>query len=173
MKQFVQQIVLAAQGDDTKGWMNILFVVVLAVFWLISGIVKATSKKSQDSQKQQSLHKPVRKVQPPTLARDPSLTPPKRTTQTRSQPQLKSSPPQPRLGSIFQDIPNISSKPKPLMELEPMRLETRQRTSEIEDPPELVLDFTDPDELSKAILHYEILGPPVSLRNPSHQNTCF
>jgi hypothetical protein len=30
---------------------------------------------------------------------------------------------------------------------------------------ELLSDYTDPDKLRKAILHYEILGPPLSLRD--------
>lgn len=33
--------------------------------------------------------------------------------------------------------------------------------------PELLLDYSDPEALRRAILHYEILGPPLSLRPPS------
>ena len=32
------------------------------------------------------------------------------------------------------------------------------------DISDLVSDYTDPEKLRKAILHYEILGPPMSLR---------
>jgi len=32
---------------------------------------------------------------------------------------------------------------------------------------ELLLDYADPEELRRAILHYEILGRPLSLRDPS------
>jgi len=32
---------------------------------------------------------------------------------------------------------------------------------------EILLDYSDPDELKRAILHYEILGRPLSLRGPS------
>jgi len=35
--------------------------------------------------------------------------------------------------------------------------------------PKLVLDFGDPDELRRAVLHYEILGKPISLRDRSEQ----
>ena len=35
--------------------------------------------------------------------------------------------------------------------------------------PKPVLDFGDPDELRRAILHYEILGKPISLRDRSEQ----
>ncbi len=34
---------------------------------------------------------------------------------------------------------------------------------------EVLLDYADPDELRTAILHYEILGRPLSLRDPSGQ----
>ena len=32
---------------------------------------------------------------------------------------------------------------------------------------EILLDYSDPDELKRAILHYEILGMPLSLRGPA------
>ena len=38
---------------------------------------------------------------------------------------------------------------------------------EAEHLPEILSDYADPDELRRAILHYEILGRPLSLRDPS------
>jgi hypothetical protein len=35
--------------------------------------------------------------------------------------------------------------------------------------PASIIDYNDPDALRKAILHYEILGTPLSLRDPSEQ----
>lgn len=35
----------------------------------------------------------------------------------------------------------------------------------------LLIDYADPDELRRAILHYEILGKPLSLRDPSERIT--
>jgi hypothetical protein len=193
MKEFVYQIVLAGPDDDTQGWMNILFVVVLAVFWVISGIIKATAKKPQDGRKQPPLQKPVRKTLPPSLARRSSAVRPTGTAPARSQPRPRPSTlaarvekafrpeqlegtrkaeslsPKPPSEPILRDIPEFSSKP--LINLESMRLDTSQQTPQMEDLPEIVLDYTEPGELSKAILHYEILGPPVSLRNPSHPIT--
>lgn len=195
MDILLSQLILAGPGDDSDGWMNILLVLVLAVFWIVSGIIKATSQKPQDSQKKQPpMRKPVRKVPPPTTARGPSGRPTK-TVQARPQPRprpatpaieagkvlrsktvqarrkLESPPSKPQVGPILQDLPEFASKP--LIELDHMRLGVPDQTTEAEDLPELVLDFADPDELIKAILHYEILGPPVSLRNPSNQITVF
>ena len=39
--------------------------------------------------------------------------------------------------------------------------------------PASVIDSSDPDALRKAILHYEILGKPIGLRDPSEQSTIF
>ena len=42
--------------------------------------------------------------------------------------------------------------------------------TESEYLPELLMDYADPDELRRAILHYEILGRPLSLRDPSEHS---
>jgi len=59
---------------------------------------------------------------------------------------------------------------EPLKELEDKHVgvpsETAQPEAVLE---ELLLDYADTDELKKAILHYEILGRPLSLRGPSEQ----
>jgi hypothetical protein len=41
------QIILAARSDDVEGWMNVLVVVLLAVFWAIWGVLKARAKKNE------------------------------------------------------------------------------------------------------------------------------
>jgi len=193
MKFLLAQLIPAGPGGDGEGWMNILFVVVLAVFWVVGGIIKATSKKPQDRRSQPPPRKPAGKIPSPAGTRESSDRP-TRTTQPRVQPRPRqaaqaahldktlrskiveaartseSSLVKPQEGSILKDFPEFTSKP--LTELGPMHLDTPQRTREVEDLPDLVLDYSDPDELSKAILQYEILGPPVSLR-PSHQITGF
>jgi len=197
MQDILTQLILAGSGDDAEGWMNILFVVVLAVFWIVSGIIKATSKKPQDKKGQQATRKPpVRKVPRSTMPREPLTARPATVLRDhlRAQPRpvtqiddlekaLRSDtveipqkffsiPAKSQAEPILQDLSEITSKP--LVELDPMRLDLPIKTTESEDDlPELVLDYSDPDELIKAILHYEILGPPISLRNPSHQTIDF
>ena len=46
MTECILQLGLLAQ-DDASGWINILFIVVLAVFWAIGGLVKVASNKSR------------------------------------------------------------------------------------------------------------------------------
>ncbi|MHC4749955.1 MAG: hypothetical protein ACYTFW_08780, partial [Planctomycetota bacterium] len=58
-----------ARNDDSEGWMNILFVVVLAVFWIIGGIVKAKGKKPKEHDQEQMPLKPAHK--PPVRSRGP------------------------------------------------------------------------------------------------------
>lgn len=206
MNILLTQLILAGRGEDTEGWMSILVVVVLAVFWAISGIVKATAKKPQDGQPQQPSRKPVRGVSPPTTARDASSARPPGPAQARPQPRsgtatagepqrrpgrlvaelqkaLRSdsmgAPPKPALplptpqvGPILQELPDLSTKP--LKELERVRLAVPKGTPQEEEYlPELEFDYADPDELSRAILHYEILGRPLSLRDPSGQTVGF
>ena len=190
MINLLVQTFFAGPGDETDGWMNILLLMVLAVFWIVGSILKAASQKTQDKQKQPPIRKPVRKVRPPTTVREASSSRPTKTVQSRPQPRPRpaippmevdtatrpqiaeptkktvSYPPKPQAESVLQNLPEFASKP--LVELDHMRLGKPQKITEEEELPELVLDFADPDELSKAILHYEILGPPVSLRNPSH-----
>lgn len=48
MNERIWQAALLAQGDDVGGWMNILFIVVVAVFWAVGGLVKAAGAKSKD-----------------------------------------------------------------------------------------------------------------------------
>lgn len=45
MTEYILQLGLLAQ-DDAGRWMNILFIVVVAVFWAIGGLVKVASNKS-------------------------------------------------------------------------------------------------------------------------------
>jgi hypothetical protein len=167
-----------------------LFVIVLAVFWVIGGIIKATAKKPQDRQTQQPpARKPVRQARPVASAREAAPARPSRMEQACPQPasypveienaflakiaqatgKLESALPSIPAGPIVQDISDYTDKP--VSELEEMRLDVPHQISEAEDLPELVLDYSDSDELSRAILHYEILGPPVSLRDPTNQIT--
>jgi hypothetical protein len=46
-------------------------------------------------------------------------------------------------------------------------VKTIESVSEDDYFSETLLDYADPEELRKAILHYEILGKPLSLRGQS------
>jgi hypothetical protein len=83
--------------------------------------------------------------------------------------------PTPQLEPQLQELPELDTKIEELPQF------TREAVKELggrhgdipaEMPgadylPEILSDYADPDELRRAILHYEILGRPLSLRDPS------
>jgi hypothetical protein len=205
MDDLLLQIILARRNDDTESWMNILIVVVLAVFWAIGGIVKAKSRnpKVRDGQLP---GKPVRK---PTAhsreAREQMLRqlpgPVGSAQGQRQQPRPVAQKPRMKFADLqaavrrfaveaeqaFQSqsgkktpvlkpvLTEPQSPPKTVEFTEPIdktvkRLQDKV-VSESEQIPEtdylseLVLDYSDPEQLRRAILHYEILGRPLSLRD--------
>jgi hypothetical protein len=56
---------------------------------------------------------------------------------------------------------------EPLKKLEDLHVGVSPEIAEPEAAIEPLLDYADTDELKRAILHYEILGRPLSLRGPS------
>ena len=67
----------------------------------------------------------------------------------------------------FKEVPEIAVRP--FEKLEDKYVGVPEETSGPKYLSEILLDYADPDELRMAILHYEILGKPLSLRNPSEQ----
>ena len=201
------QIILASRGDDLQGWMNILFIVILAVFWAVAGIVKAKARKSEPEDEGESPSQPARR--PPTRGstlreqllrqfygltgpseREPSAQDPKRPdTEAAATPLAE-----PAYADALRRAVQKHPAAQPPPELQSERPEAPVQT-EIETPPafrrnlatdladqavhvpaglpqadelaELLLDYSDPEELRRAILHYEILGRPLSLRDSS------
>jgi hypothetical protein len=208
MNDLLLQIILARRNDDAESWTNILFVVVLAVFWLVAGIIKAKAKKP-GGRDEQLPGKPVRK--PPLHsreAREQMLRQLDRPADSAQSQQPRPSAQKPRMK--FADLQaavrkfaveaeqafQVNTK-EPAPELEPVLKEPQikaekpeltepmtrtikgfqeKRISEPEQMPEseylseILTDYSDPEELRRAILHYEILGKPLSLRNPSDES---
>ena len=208
MNDLLLQIILARRNDDVESWMNILFVVVLAIFWLVGGIIKAKANKSQTGSKDNFFRKPVRK--PPLHSREARekmlkrLERPADSAQSQGQ-QASPATQKPRMK--FSDLQAAVRKfaaeaekafeadtkkpvPKPKQTLPVPRVEAQKpelaepsvtsakglldkqaiepaTMPESEHLSELLMDYADPEELRRAILHYEILGRPLSLRDSS------
>jgi len=205
MNDLLLQIILARRNDDAESWTNILFVVVLAVFWLVAGIIKAKAKKP-GGRDDQLPGKPVRK--PPLHSREAREQMLRRLD--RPADSAQSQQPRPATQKHRMNFADLQAavrkfaveaekafqadtgepvpKPKPpltepqikaekLEPTEPMTTTIKgfqdKRASEPAQIPEseylseILTDYSDPDELRRAILHYEILGKPLSLRNPS------
>jgi hypothetical protein len=210
MNYSLAQIILA-QNDDGQGWMNILFIVVLAVIWAIGGIIKAKTKKAEgeEEKEEQFARKPHRKLKEAAerfqrevseLSRDRFYKPreraealhkesfqkaprhavpaarkeyrpvakPKRSkiarpVETLAEPELPRRTPQ--VEPDFEELPEFTSKA--VKELQVNRVDMAAEIVQIKHLSEILSDYADPEELRRAILHYEILGRPLSLRDPS------
>ena len=208
MNALLLQIILARRNNDVEGWINILFVVALVIFWLVGGIIKAKANKSDTAGKGNLPRKPPRK--PPLHSREareqmlsrlqrPTDSAPGHSQQPRpagQKPRIKFADLQAAVRKFaveaeqaFQDTtkePTPELKPtlkEPSIKAEPVELtepiarkvkvlqdEQASEPAEMQESEylsEILTDYADPDELRRAILHYEILGKPLSLRNPS------
>ena len=211
MDDLLLQIILARRNNDTESWMNILFVVVLAIFWLVGGIVKAKANKSQAGKKGNLARKPPRK--PPLHsreAREQMLSRLQRPTDSAQGQHQQSRPAGQKPRMKFADLQAAVRKfaveaeqafqattKEPTPELKPVSkeppikadivelteptvktvkgLQNKQASEPVQIPEpeylsELLTDYADPEELRRAILHYEILGKPLSLRDPSESS---
>ena len=218
MNYLFLQLLIAQNRDDVEKWVNILFIAVLAVFWLLRGVVKA---KVDEVQRQKQKQPPVDKTRSPSSAKkqwsesllekilgqsDLSSQPHRRPVSqntmakaassralkhkliSKSKPD-KSFPYQadkkrkasrfylskPSLEQNIQDLQKIDTNLQELPEFTTKALESisdkpLSKSSDITQAKylsELIWDYQNTDELRKAILHYEILGKPLSLRDSS------
>jgi len=96
-------------------------------------------------------------ISPPV---EPKLPLPK----TQVQPEFEEIP---ELGTSILELPDFTSKG--VEELVGKGVDMPAEFIESRYLSEVLSDYADPDELRMAILHYEILGRPLSLREPSGQ----
>ena len=89
---------------------------------------------------------------------------------------LKLSMPAPQVQPEFEELPELQTGIEALPEFTGKTVEglvgKRKDMPEVPESKylsEVLADFTDPEDLRMAILHYEILGRPISLRDPSGQ----
>lgn len=194
MNTFLAQLILARRSEDAEKWMNILVIVVLAVFWALSGILKARAKKTQQGDAGQSGRRLARRPPPQSRAArehlakaarrpaGPAEPPPVRPARSRlaelreaarkfaaeaeeafrAQTQKRTPKPEaarqpPRVPEHLAQPPEAPPAPRPALLEEPVPAKYL---------PELLSDYADPDQLRRAILHYEILGRPLALRDP-------
>lgn len=201
MGSFIEKFILAARNDDVDSWINILFVVILALFWVIGSIIKGKARKTKEMEDKSIGGEPrrpggypkgLRKELKESLGKLRQISkaePPRRRPYYQQQKQARREIPrtQPYIHKGPASIRSAKDKPpEPLPQIKELRPELKELSElvtpaieqietqfsdtfsmpQIEYLTEPMLDITDPDEIKKAILHYEILGKPLSLRDP-------
>ncbi|MCK5472589.1 MAG: hypothetical protein KAI59_01040 [Planctomycetes bacterium] len=170
MNYLLAKVIFLARGNEADGWMQILIFVIMGVIYAVGSLAKAKANKlsrqeQEDDEQQQppqnrqvqkqalraGLHKNIAtfiKANQPENQNRSTKTKYAQTKKTKLKPQS--------------NIADMAAK-KPLRG---KRVETLKTTAPQEGISELLTDYEDQDSLKKAILHYEILGKPIALREP-------
>jgi hypothetical protein len=175
---WLAQLILAARNSDEKdtGWVQILVFVILSVFYAVGSIVKARANKTAPKGKEQIPHKPARR--PPESIIDLQILKQffglPEEPESSSQPSPEASEPLVRAKrpAVARQVtmPQVQPKLEKITAGVAASLVTAERAiagAEIQPAKylsEILSDYDDPEKLRRAILHYEILGKPLSLR---------
>jgi hypothetical protein len=180
---------LLLEGED-GGWMQLFVFVVVGVLYALGAIMRARKRKGGVEEEDESAGKPALpepRTEPlRTIARptQPQGTPvrPKSvlaafveeiTRAARGElqvPPLQQSPPVPRMPQIQTETVELRKKRTgdgiAAIQPKPLAVQAKQH-AQTDDLPLIAPELGGPDDLARAILHYEILGKPVSLRDPA------
>jgi len=195
MNALLAQLILAARGNGVEGWMDILVLVIIAAVYGLGAIIKTKRKKPQEQVEEEMGRKPARKpatggrgvleqfvnelrglAEPAQGRESRPIGQPARQKIARPQPAVRkyaaeakqAGRVQPRtMQPDFEELPESTTKTA-----EGLVGKRKGMAAEVPESKylsEVLADFTDPEDLRMAILHYEILGRPLSLRDPSGQ----
>jgi hypothetical protein len=194
MNDWLLQLILAARkrGEDS-GWVQVLVFVILSLFWAIGSIVKAKANKTVKG-KEPTPRKPMRKPPESTIdlrmlkqlfglseeAESGSRTGPEKPELWAAKPQAIEPRVRPVVRKVARPQPVVRKLPietSKIMVMEPQvqpKLEkvpglTGEAELSTEIPQttyltDILSDYENSEKLRRAILHYEILGKPISLR---------
>ncbi len=188
MCHWILGLFVLGQGDDVGEWVNILIIVVMAIFWVIGGLVKSLTAKDRKQGGKRVLKQPSPPARTPGQKRETLLQQlarkaeefqaaaaeqarkMERQAQGKIAPKAKppqNSPHRPRKPRLQPQQSNPVEEPVSITpELDAPLVGSSEVGKRQEYKTSTVIDLTDPDKLRQAILHYEILGKPLSLREP-------
>ncbi|MFA5553707.1 MAG: hypothetical protein WCZ89_07330 [Phycisphaerae bacterium] len=194
MDLILGQLILAARRNDgdESGWVQLLVFLVLGVFWAVGGIMKARADKeakkkqleAEEISSEPTQQRPVRRY---TIQRQPKpqMTPESRPVIRQStpisRPMARPAPiykqtsrfqkPSPISRSTFDKrLPKVSRYTEKQIEPAAPKVIPQENVTDalaVSQKPLVALDSLE--ELRAAILHYEILGHPVALRESDEQ----
>jgi len=189
MSYYVVQVVCAARGNDSLDWMQILLFIFIIVASMVIKAVRAKkgipdkdkkipqrpgpSHPVPHRQSQQGIQPVPRRVTPghPVVQKTASKAGKPVLRHPAGKPVISSiSAPIGELDTDIQEAPELETKIQELPEFTGETINSLKEKKISNSVPseldEILFDYSEPDELRRAILHYEILGKPVSMRRP-------
>lgn len=154
MGYFLAQLMVLGRNGDFEGWVQLLVLAIIIVGYVISGILKAASKKKEETEGEKQQKGQPRPAGPAVRRQFRTAPQPQRAKVSRPEPVL------PGYGGLRPDERKLAEAEKAAQQKE---------KKEVQYPDTLWLDISDPEEIRKAILHYEIIGKPMSLRGSDEQ----
>ena len=157
MDSLLIDTLLAARKDNIRGWTQLLVFMIMAVVWIVGALVKSKASKTTDSDydEGQADELPL-----------PSIERIRRQLGIRSVITEPAGEAFEAMGAKDMDIApkerETASRQADELVQPPKILKTRQKEEKIAE--KMFFDFEDTEQLKKAILHYEILGKPIALR---------
>jgi len=180
---------LLLEGEDS-GWMQLLVFVVVGVLYALAGIIKARKRKGGVPEEDESpgepaspepQREPLRAIARPKQHQG-STVPRKSVLQTFVEEitraaQLEVQAPRPQKPPPVARTPRIETqtveRPRkpigeaiPAIQPKPLAVEAKHE-AEAGYPPVITPELASTDDLTRAVLDYEIFGKPVSLRDPA------
>jgi hypothetical protein len=166
VNSFLLQIILAARRyDEDSGWMQLLVFVIMAVFWALGSIIKARKSKKTEFEEEEEQPEEAFSERMQQMSRQ------------MGPQQKKSVYPGPAIKRDFAKAEKIplsvslkdykESVTKSLTETE-KKAERPDISSERPQPPagiDFAPNLEDPENLKRAVVYYEVLGKPLSLRD--------
>ena len=133
-------------------------------FQKIRRAIEAEVQKQRELQTQQAQRKVVR---PQPAAKTVVSKADSATRISASKPAVEARlvRPTPQVESEIQELPEFTVKA--FKKLKDNRIDAPSEIPQAKHLAEILSDYSDPDELKRAILHYEILGKPIALRGSS------
>ena len=187
----LHQIIIAARNDGVEGWTQLLVFVLLAVFWTVSGILKARSNKLKQQKKGETVRpagpgmayaRPAVQVKPPQrrvsrpkpvqaplpVVPESVAAAPRAETAQQMYQQVPSAIAQPDLTKPIEETIKSVTQPFAALKAIPTGLTERPVAAVATPLFERQFNLADPFEVRRAIILSEVLGRPTSLRGPGH-----
>lgn len=133
-------------------------------FQKIRRAIEAEVQKQRQLQTQQAQRKVVR-PQPAARKVVPKTESAARISASKPAVEARLARQTPQVGPEIQELPEFTVKA--FKKLKDKHISTPSEIPQAKHLDEILSDYSDPDELKRAILHYEILGRPIALRGSS------